>query len=552
MREIAPYRVGLYFAAFLSITSALLGIVPLVAIHEILKGYLESVEGVWESTLFTQIIALALVAILVRYFLYYRAMRYSHKAAYGLHYDLRMKISAHLARLPLGFLTSKNSGELKKLMSDDVEIIEIFLGHYFPDLLASLTLPLVALIYLCGINPALALISALPLLIAFYSILALNRVYAENIDEYHDNFSKMNSIIVEYISGIGAIKIFSKARIYARFKEALERNFAIANRWTKHSAFPAAWLRISIDLVLLSVLAVGFLLYYQETLSLADFAIFILFSITLLEPINRLLMISNYLTRIFEGIANIRKLLDENPLAQAHTNSKPNGRGIEFKNVSFAYGEREVLHNISFTLSEDSHTYLIGASGAGKSTIASLLARFHDVKGGSITIGGVDIRALPNLMEYLSFVFQETFLLDDTVAQNIRVGKPSASKVEVVAAAKMAMADDFIRNLEHGYESNIGENGTFLSGGERQRISLARAFLKDSPILILDEASASIDPEIKESLYEIFEKLKEGKTTLSITHEYHRLKDDDRVILIDKGEVAFDGMYGRLRCLNLL
>ena len=263
-------------------------------------------------------------------------------------------------------------------------------------------------------------------------------------------------------------------------------------------------------------------------------------------------MISTYLTRIFEGIARIRELLSQRALPQSKESVNLTNFEVKFENVHFAYENKEVLHNVSFTLPQGSHTYLIGESGAGKSTAALLLARFWDVGSGCIKIGGKDVREIPNLMEYLSFVFQQVFLIEGSVMENIKVGDEKASDEQAIKAAKDAMADDFIKNLKYGYATSIGENGAYLSGGEKQRISIARMLLKNSPILILDEATASTDPEIEQSIFEIFEKLKQGKTTLSITHKLNRLKDEDRVILLSGGEVKFEGLYGELKCLNLL
>ena len=549
MEQIAPYRFKLYAAAFLAVLSAILGLVPIVCVGELFRAYLASnlTKGI--------VINLAVIsagAIALRYFLYLSAMKLSHIAAYGLHYDLRMKLCAHLASLPLGFFTMKKSGELKKLMGDDVEIIEIFIGHYFSDLTASIVMPIVAAIYLFSINPLLAFVSLVPLIITYRASKGMEAVYKENIQSYHDNFSKMNSIIVEFINGIEVVKAFDKSRIKAKFDKTLRRHFEIAEHWTRASRASSALFRVSIDFVLVLVLGAGFWLYHGEKLWVADFTIFILFSVILLEPITRILMISTYLTRIFEGIARIRELLSQRALPQSKESVNLTNFEVKFENVHFAYENKEVLHNVSFTLPQGSHTYLIGESGAGKSTAALLLARFWDVGSGCIEIGGKDVREIPNLMEYLSFVFQQVFLIEGSVMENIKVGDEKASDEQAIKAAKDAMADDFIKKLKYGYATSIGENGAYLSGGEKQRISIARMLLKNSPILILDEATASTDPEIEQSIFEIFEKLKRGKTTLSITHKLNRLKDEDRVILLSGGEVKFEGLYGELKCLNLL
>lgn len=549
MEQIAPYRFKLYAAAFLAAFSAILGLVPIICVGELFGAYLVSNLT---KEIVVNLAVISAGAIALRYFLYLSAMKLSHIAAYGLHYDLRMKLCAHLASLPLGFFTMKKSGELKKLMGDDVEIIEIFIGHYFSDLTASIVMPIVAAIYLFSINPLLAFVSLMPLIITYRASKGMETVYKENIQSYHDNFSKMNSVIVEFINGIEVVKAFDKSRIKAKFDKTLRRHFEIAKHWTRASRASSALFRVSIDLVLVLVLGAGFWLYYGEKLLAADFTIFILFGVILLEPITRILMISTYLTRIFEGVARIRELLSQRALPQSKESVNLTNFEVKFENVHFAYENKEVLHNVSFTLPQGSHTYLIGESGAGKSTAALLLARFWDVGSGCIKIGGKDVREIPNLMEYLSFVFQQVFLIEGSVMENIKVGDEKASDEQAIKAAKDAMADDFIKNLKYGYATSIGENGAYLSGGEKQRISIARMLLKNSPILILDEATASTDPEIEQSIFEIFEKLKRGKTTLSITHKLNRLKDEDRVILLSGGEVKFEGLYGELKCLNLL
>ena len=263
MEQIAPYRFKLYAAAFLAVLSAILGLVPIVCVGELFRVYL--VSNLTKKI----VINLAVIsagAIALRYFLYLSAMKLSHIAAYGLHYDLRMKLCAHLASLPLGFFTMKKSGELKKLMGDDVEIIEIFIGHYFSDLTASIVMPIVAAIYLFSINPLLAFVSLVPLIITYRASKGMEAVYKENIQSYHDNFSKMNSIIVEFINGIEVVKAFDKSRIKAKFDKTLRRHFEIAEHWTRASRASSALFRVSIDFVLVLVLGAVFWLYHGEKL----------------------------------------------------------------------------------------------------------------------------------------------------------------------------------------------------------------------------------------------------------------------------------------------
>lgn len=549
--EISQYKIKLYLAGFVASISALLALVPLICIFELSLAYIE--QGSLDIEYLKSLGIIAAISVLLRFSLYLLAMYLSHTAAYGLHYDLRMKLSRHLALLPLGFFSLNQSGELKKNMGEDVEIIELFIGHYFPDLVAAISLPIFAMLYLFSIDIYLTLTIVSPFILSYIAYVMMNKVYAKNIQEYHNNLSKMNSVIVEYINGMSVIKAFNHSRFYKHFKKTLDTHLDIADKWTNEGRKGAALFKLSLDLAILLIIIVGGILYSKAIISLAVFIIFLLFSVILLEPINRIIMISSYLTRIFEGITRIRALLDVKPLNESTKEVALKSFDISFKNVKFSYETKEVLHGINLNLPKDTQTYLIGASGSGKSTIASLLARFWDVDSGDITIGGKNIKDISTetLMDNISFVFQDVFLLDDSVMENIRVGNKKATDEEVIQAAKDAYAHDFIQNLKDGYNTNIGEDGAWLSGGEKQRISIARMLLKDSPILILDEATASTDPENELNIYKVFKKLTKDKTVLAITHKLNRLKADDRVALVEDGKIAFEGLYKDLKDTNV-
>ncbi|MCG8553000.1 MAG: ABC transporter ATP-binding protein/permease, partial [Desulfobacterales bacterium] len=433
--HLQPYRLKLFFALCLTTASALLSLVPLICVFFIARSLLAT--GTMAARQVWFLAAAAAVSVVLRFAGYLFAMGLSHYCAFGVHYDLRARIASHLAILPMGFFGNRSSGELKKVMGEDVENIELFIGHYLPDLVSAVALPVVSAILLFRVNPVLALAALAPVPLAAFAHHRMNKIYRKNVGNFHDNVEAMNTAIVEYVRGMPVIKAFNKTvDSFAQYKKALGTHLSISEDWARSATALSAFFWTCLDLGLLFIVPAGFWLYGAGTITGAEFVLFLLMGPGLMEPLGRIIMITGYLDRIGEGIGRIQSILDQAPLQEPGSPKAPKGYAVEFDNVSFGYGKEDVLKGASFSLPEGTVTGLVGLSGAGKSTAARLAARFWDVRRGSIRMGGVDIRDIPmdELMTQIAFVFQEVYLMNDTIMENIRMGNPAATDKAVMAA----------------------------------------------------------------------------------------------------------------------
>lgn len=541
------YRFRLFSAVLLASVSTLLSLVPMVCVYWMALDFF-SADGMVEGRMLL-IASVALGAVVCRFATYFLSMRLSHICAYSIHYDLRSRIAAHIALLPFGFFDRNASGKIKKIMGEDVENVELFIGHYLPDSVAALVLPVFAAALLFSVDMRLALVALIPLPLAYVMNKGMNRVYRDKVEVYHDNEEKLNSAIVEYVRAMPVIKAFNQtAQSFRRYEQALKNHLKIARDWNRRASGYASMFWVSLDLSLPFILAAGFLFLAAGTTTPPKLILFLLLGIGLMEPFGRIIMISGLLDRIGEGIVRIQAVLNETPFPEPETVSAPDRYTVEFRDVSFAYGEKNVLEQVSFVLREGSLNGFVGPSGAGKSTAARLIPRFWDVTQGEILVGGRDIRQIPSaeLMQSIAFVFQDVYLMNDTIKENIRMGRKTASDEEVVAAAESAAAHEFITGLEQGYDTVVGEGGAYLSGGEKQRISIARALLKDAPIVILDEATAFADPENESRIQRALKRLMAGKTVIVIAHRLPAIQHADQILLFDRGRIRAAGTHAEL------
>lgn len=542
------YRLHLVLSMSLASLSAILSIVPMLCAYGLARQFFgeEAFSQSWQTT----ILALGICSIILRCVFYYLAMIFSHICAYGMHYDLRSRIAAHLALLPMGFFDRKSSGGIKKIMGADIEDMEAFIAHYVPDALSALVLPIVTAAVLFSVNAEMAVAALLPLPIAFAMHMGMNRIYRNNVQRFHDNMEDMNGTIVEYVRGMSVIKAFNQtAESFGRYRSALTEHARIAKEWSRGAAGFASCFWGCLDLGVLFVLPPGIWLFSTDQISAAEFLLFMLLSPGLMEPMERIIMISGLLDRIGEGIARVQGILAHPPLPEPENPIRPENHTVEFHNVTFGYtAETNVLRDVSCVLEQGTANAFIGPSGAGKSTAARLIPRFHDICQGRICIGGADIRRISthDLMAATACVFQDTYLMNDTIMENIRMGNLSASDKQVMRAAENAAAHEFISALEQGYQTMAGEGGAFLSGGEKQRIAIARAFLKDAPILILDEMTSSTDPGNEQHIFRALNTLMRGKTVIIIAHRLPSVMHADRLFLFENGGIRSAGTHSEL------
>ncbi len=543
----------LFSSMFLAVVATLLQFVPVTMIFLILSEiakHAKNITAMNKDYLYT-LGYICLGATAGYGALIYSSLMLSHIAAFNILYEIRVKLSKKIAALSLGFFTARTSGEIKKIMSEDVERIELFIAHHIPDITSAIIFPLIIVSYLFITDWFLAIAAILPIPIALFSQI---KMFSSNEEwqSYHDSLQKMNSTVVEYVKGMPIIKVFNASEdSYKKLKTDVEsfknNNLKMVKKYSK--IYPV-FLTVLSSSLLFIIPAATFLLNRTglEYKSVAKVLLFFVIGGGMFFPFLKLMFIGGFLKQISVGVDRIDNIMYETELENKTLSPEMSDYSIKFDNVSFAYKDNEVLNNISFNAKENTVTAIVGPSGAGKSTLGYLCARFWDIQKGEISIGGASIKDIniDELMNYVSFVFQDSFLFFDTIEENIRMGNTDASMDNVIQAAKDAQCHDFIEKLPKGYQTLVGEGGTYLSGGEAQRIGIARIMLKNTPILILDEATAYADPENEGKIFSAFSKLIKNKTVVYIAHKLSTIINADNIIVLDKGKIVQQGKHSVL------
>lgn len=546
--QIAGQRKGLLFTScILAVLHSVLSLVPYALVFYIIK---ELTKRVPDFSLTYSYVSYAIGAILISMLAFFLSGVLSHIAAFNILYGLRKTLTNKVGVLPMGYLSHRNSGAFKKIISDDVERIETFVAHQIPDFVKAVALPLLTISYLFKEDWRLALISCLPLVVlALIMPLMLGKKNQHLTEKYHHSLEELSSGIVEYVRAMPVMKIFQQsAETFEKYGKKVYTFHRFVSDWIRHSSAPFAIFMSFASNAMLPVLALGLYLYFRQGVSLPTLLLFLILGTGYMRPLFVMSNMVMQLQLIEQGVQQIDAILTQPILPEEKTSEQPQNHDICFDQVSFAYEtDRYVLEDISFTAKEGTITALVGPSGAGKSTVGQLLSRFWDVTKGRITIGGIDIREFPTevLMRQVSFVFQDSFMFQQTMYENIRMGMDK-TKDEVIAAAKAAQLHDFIMSLSQGYETRFGQSGVHLSGGEQQRFQLARAILKDAPILVLDEATAFADPENEHKIQEAFAQLIRGKTVLVIAHRLSTITTADQIIVFEKGHINAVGTHSEL------
>lgn len=546
--QIAGQRKGLLFTScILAVLHSVLSLVPYALVFYIIK---ELTKRVPDFSLTYSYVSYAIGAILISMLAFFLSGVLSHIAAFNILYGLRKTLTNKVGALPMGYLSHRNSGAFKKIISDDVERIETFVAHQIPDFVKAVALPLLTISYLFKEDWRLALISCLPLVVlALIMPLMLGKKNQHLTEKYHHSLEELSSGIVEYVRAMPVMKIFQQsAETFEKYGKKVYTFHRFVSDWIRHSSAPFAIFMSFASNAMLPVLALGLYLYFRQGVSLPTLLLFLILGTGYMRPLFVMSNMVMQLQLIEQGVQQIDAILTQPILPEGKTSEQPQNHDICFDQVSFAYeADRYVLEDISFTAKEGTITALVGPSGAGKSTVGQLLSRFWDVTKGRITIGGIDIREFPTevLMRQVSFVFQDSFMFQQTMYENIRMGMDK-TKDEVIAAAKAAQLHDFIMSLPQGYETRFGQSGVHLSGGEQQRFQLARAILKDAPILVLDEATAFADPENEHKIQEAFAQLIRGKTVLVIAHRLSTITTADQIIVFEKGHINAIGTHSEL------
>ena len=536
----------LSFSVILSVLSSVFGIVPYIAVAALLQSALEG-NLTMERVVLLPVTALA--GFFLKHWLYAKSTLCSHKAAYEIIKNIRTAIMGKMSKVSMGTVQSKSSGEFKQLVMDDADRLESPIAHAIPEMIASTLAPILVILYLLFIDWRMALAALATGVIGnvIYYCMLIGR--GDMMTEYMAANANMNGTIVEYVNGMEVIKAFNQtASSMDRFKTSVLKVRDVTTKWYRH-----CWPFMSISQAVLPssiafVLPVGMALFSGGAVSLSELILCILLSMAIVGSLQTFLDFWESTAVVAEVQPRIQALLDMEELPEPAQPKHGDGADVELKDVHFGYGDSEVIHGISFTAKEGTVTALVGPSGSGKSTLAKLIARFWDVDAGAILVGGADIReiALPELMERISFVSQDNFLFNMSLRDNIRIGKPDATDKEVEWAASQAGCDEFIARFPQGYDTNAGDAGARLSGGERQRIAIARAILKNAPIVILDEATAFTDPENEDKLQQSIDRLTQGKTLIVIAHRLSTIMYADQILVLEDGQITARGTHEQL------
>lgn len=477
------------------------------------------------------------------------ALALSHRVAFDVIYRLRLALARHLSRLPLGYFANRRSGDAKKMVIDEPERLELIIAHGLPEGVSALATWLAVSVWLFAVDWRMAITSVVLTPIAFLLMAMATGKVAKHTTAYQSAATRMNASIVEYLAGMPVVKVFNRANeSFSETSEAVRSYAAIETAWARdYLPLGGAFYTLVLANIVV-ILPVGLILLQSGEIDLATLLLFVILGANYSQPLMKLANQFHHLAHVSIGSTLISDLLATPPQSDTNNRTPPPNHDVSFEGVSFAYGETDVLHDVSFTAKTGAVTAIVGPSGSGKSTIASLVARFWDVRAGRVTIGGVDVRemGIDQLMDTVAFVFQNTFLFSDTIAANIRFGNPEASDAEVEAAARASRAHDFIMTLPQGYSTPLNEQGRSLSGGERQRIAIARAILKNAPIVVLDEATAFADPDNEAAIQEAISALTAGRTLIVVAHRLHTIATADTILVIDRGRLVEHGRHGAL------
>ncbi|WNY26225.1 ABC transporter ATP-binding protein [Methanolapillus millepedarum] len=563
--ELAFMQKGLVIAAcILAVISIIISFSPFIAIYYIIQELLAHITNLsgLDSEYMIRLGWIAGGGALLALFLNFCALMCSHVAAFKTMYRLKLEFTEHIASLPLGFHTENSTGKLRKIVDENIEKLEGFIAHQLPDIAGSFAAPIVVLVILFVFDWRLGLASLVPVVLAYGVQMAgfSGKDAQYFLKTYQDSLEEMNNAAVEYVRGISVVKAFNQTVFsFRKFHAAIKNYGKFVFSYTEAFENIMTLFMVMINNIYLFLIPVIILLSGNVT-NYSDFTLacifYLIFSLAIPASFTKLMYVSQTGRQIADGIGRMDKILDVPTLPQTANPKTTKNYDISYEHVVFSYegngkerdGKNMALSDVSFTAKQGEITALVGPSGSGKSTLAHLIPRFYDVNSGAVKIGGVDIRDMSDdyLMSIVSFVFQDVFLFKQSVYDNILIGNKEATKEDIIRAAKAAQCHEFIEKLPNGYDTVIGTQNIHLSGGERQRIVIARAILKDAPIIVLDEATAFADPENEYKIQRAFEELMKDKTVIIIAHRLSTVRGADKIVVIDSGKVAEEGVHETL------
>lgn len=548
------YRYFSILSVVLAAASAFLALVPFVDIwkimQEVIRAGAESGQAQGIAATGWHAVGFSILSMLV----YIAALMCSHLAAFRVQAQMRSRIMEHIMTLPLGYIESEGSGKIRKIVSESSAATETYLAHNLPDKAVSVATPVGLLVLMAVFDWRLGLICLIPAVIGFaFMCSMMGKNMAQSMKEYQNSLETMSSEAVEYVRGIPVVKTFGQTVFsFRRFKNAIDAYEKWTLDYTKKMMKPMVGFTTAVNSVFAFIILAAYLLGGKEipqTLGL-NLLFYIVITPILTVTLMKLAYAGEAQLQVKDALQRMQELMDRQPLPEPEKGKIPKNNSLSLEKVSFAYegAGKNAIDNISFQVKPGEHIAFVGPSGGGKTTLASLIARFWDVKEGSIRIGGVDVREIESsqLMQQISYVFQDSKLLKMSILDNVRIGKPQASEEEVLKALQAAQCMDIIEKLPEGIHTMIGSKGIYVSGGEAQRISIARAFLKNAPILILDEATAFADPDNEQKVQTAFENLSKGKTVIMIAHRLSTITNADCIYVLKDGAVAEAGSHEEL------
>ena len=540
-------RIAYVWSVLLAIGNVIFKILPYFIIADIVKLFL---NGEKEFEIYLAKAVLIALSFIIAELLHSLSTALSHKATFAVLANIRKSCCDKLAWVPLGYVKDTPSGTFKNIMVERIDSIETTLAHIVPEFTSNLLAPIVILIYFFLTDWRLALWSLVPVIVGFFSYFGMMLDYKPSFERTVQTTKDLNDAAVEYIDGIEVIKAFGKTESsYAKFTKAAMAYADSFISWMKRCSIFHGLMMVVTPYTLLTVLPFGAHYVANGTLAISDFVICIILSLGIVGPLITVGSYTDDLGKIGVIVGEVAGILEQPELERPEkSKSVPKDNSVTLENVRFGYHDKEILHGVTMELKAGTVNAIVGPSGSGKSTIAKLIASLWDVDSGSIKIGGVDVKemSLADFNRKIAYVAQDNYLFNETVRENIRQGNPEATDEQIIEVTKKSGCYEFIMQLENGFDTVVGGAGGHLSGGERQRISIARAMLKDAPIVILDEATAYTDPENEAILQNSIAKLVAGKTLIVIAHRLSTVKDSDQIFVVNDGNVTAHGTHEEL------
>nr|WP_255667797.1 ABC transporter ATP-binding protein [Roseburia amylophila] len=538
----------------LSVISAWLALVPFYYIWRIMKEVLSVAPDFGKAAHLKEYgwaaVGFAILSMLV----YVCALMCSHLAAFRVQANIRTSLMRHILTLPMGFLDKDGTGKIRKIVNESSAATETYLAHQLPDQAGAIATPAGLLVLLMVFDFRLGLLSLIPVVAAFLIMGTMTgQRMKDKMEEYQNALDEMSSEAVEYVRGIPVVKTFGQSVFsFKRFQTSIRKYEKWTIAYTKEMRIPMTVYTTVINAVFAVLIAATFFFTRNgaDNTFLLNLLFYIIITPIITVTMNKIMYSSENQLIVADAISRIESILEKKPLPETAHAQEPENNSITFENVSFRYEDagRDALHQINLAIKEGEHVAFVGPSGGGKTTLASLVARFFDITEGRILIGNKDVKEIPSkqLMDMVSFVFQDSKLLKTSILENVRMGKKDATREEVMQALKEAQCEDIIAKFSDGIDTVIGSSGTYVSGGEAQRLSIARAMLKNAPILILDEATAFADPDNEAKVQEAFSRLSKGKTVIMIAHRLSSIVDADRICVLKDGSIAEEGTHETL------